>query len=213
MRKYRLITIHPDGLLLCLALVTVVSQTRGQTTAPVTEKSKDPAPFTTRERIRFYEETTFTPFAAAGPITGAALTQWVTGNPPQWCQGFSGYGRRLLSGYSRQLIGNTTALGVAFAFREDPRHYPTGQHGVWKRGLYAAREAVVSHSASGGLMPAYSRLIGAYAAGFASNTWYPKPDANVAGALYRGSTAIASDVVWQEIKEFWPDVSRKLRAR
>ena len=181
------------------------------TTAPVTDKSKRPARFTIKDRLRFYRETTFSPFALAGPVAGAAVTQWTTGNPPQWGQGFPGYGRRLLSGYSRQVISNSIGLGVAFAANEDPRRRPTGENGVWKRGLYAARGAFVSHTVSGSLMPAYSRIIGSYAAGFVSNAWYPAPYSNVHSALYRGSTALASDIVWQEFKEFWPDVRRKLR--
>ncbi|HEV3279844.1 MAG TPA: hypothetical protein VG860_23860 [Terriglobia bacterium] len=186
---------------------------RDPTAAPVTEDSKKVPPFTIKDRLRFYEQTTFVPFAFTGPLAGAAVTQWTTVNPPEWGPGPAGYGRRVLSGYSRQVIANTIGLGVAFAAHEDPRHYPTGQHGVWKRGLYAAREAVVSRSSSGGLMPAYSRLVGVYTAGFVSNAWYPARYSNTHDALWRGSTALASDIVWQEFKEFWPDVRRKLRPR
>ena len=181
--------------------------------APVNAKSQKPAKFTVRDRLRFYQQTTFSPFALVGPLTGAAATQWVTGKPPQWGQGFPGYGRRVLSGYGRQVIANTVALGVAFALREDPRHYPTGRHGVWIRALYAARQVVVSHNTSGRLTPAYFRIVGAYTAGFVSNAWYPAPASNVDSALYRGSTALFSDVVWQEFKEFWPDIRRRLHRR
>jgi hypothetical protein len=180
------------------------------TVAPVTDKSNVPAPFTMHERFRFYETTTFSPFAALGPLTGSALSQWITGNPPEWGQGFPGYGRRLLSGYSRQIIANSIGFGVALAAREDPRHYPTGEYGFWKRGLFAARDSFVSHNSSGGFMPAYSRIIGVYSAGFISNAWYPAPYSNVHSALFRGSTALASNIVWQEVKEFWPDIRRKI---
>ena len=180
------------------------------TTAPVTDKSNQPSRFTFRDRLRFYQQTTFSPFALTGPIAGAAVTQWGTGNPPEWGQGFPGYGRRLVSGYGRQVISNSIGFGVALAAREDPRHYPTGEHAIWKRALFAARQSVLSHIPSGRLMPAYSRIIGDYSAGFISNVWYPRPYANVHSALYRGSTALASDIVWQEFKEFWPDVHRKL---
>lgn len=181
------------------------------TKAPVTDKSNNASRFTLRDRVRFYQQTTFSPFALTGPVVGAAMTQWITGNPPEWGQGFPGCGRRLLSGYSRQVISNTIGFGVALAAREDPRHYPTGEHGIWRRGLFAARQAVLSHNSSGGLMPAYSRIIGNYSAAFISNAWYPRPYANVHSALYRGSTALASDIIWQEFKEFWPDVRHKLR--
>ena len=177
--------------------------------APVTDKSDMPARFTSKDRLRFYWHSTFTPFAYVGPVAGSALTQWTTGNPPEWGQGFEGYGRRLLSGSGRQAIANTIGLGVSAIAHEDPRHYPTGEHGVWRRGLFAARQAFVSHNPSGGLMPAYSRIIGAYGASFVSNAWYPPASSNVHGALYRGSTALASDIIWQEFKEFWPDARRK----
>jgi len=183
------------------------------TIAPVTEKSNRIPRFTTLDRLRFYRESTFSPTSLLGPIAGAALTQWVTGSPPEWGQGFPGYGRRVLSGYSRQIIANSVALGVAFAASEDPRHYPTGAQGVWKRGLQAARQAVISHNTEGGLMPAYSRIIGVYVAGLASNAWYPDRYSNFHSALYRGSTALASGIVWEEFKEFWPDARRKLKGR
>ncbi len=179
--------------------------------APVTDKSNRPAAYTWHERIRFYECTTFSLPALFGPVAGSAYTQLITGNPPEWGEGFGGYGRRLLSGYSRQVISNSIGFGVALADGEDPRHYPTGEAGVWKRALFAARESFVSHNASGGLMPAYSRIIGAYGAGFASNAWYPRQYSNTQSALYRGSTSLASNIVWQELKEFWPDVQHKFR--
>jgi hypothetical protein len=184
------------------------------TEAPVTDNSKKVPRFTAEDRFRFYEQTTFAPFAFTGPLLGAAVTQWTTRNPPEWGQGFPGYGRRVLSGYSRQVIANTVGLGVAFVAHEDPRHYPTGVHSIRKRGLYAAREAFVSrNSTTGHLMPAYSRIAGVYAAGFVSDAWYPTPYSNVHSALYRGCTAIVSDIVWQEFKEFWPDVRRKIYHR
>jgi len=183
------------------------------TEAPVTQTSKKIPPFTTKQKYRFYWQTTYTPFALTGPVLGAAVTQWTTRNPPEWGQGSPGYGRRVLSGYSRQVIANTIGLGVMSADGEDPRHYPTGKSGIWKRGLYAARETFISRRVSGGEMPDYSRIVGAYAAGFASNAWYPARYSNTKDALYRGSTALASDIIWQEFKEFWPDIRHKLRGR
>jgi hypothetical protein len=135
------------------------------------------------------------------------------GHPPKWGQGFPGYGRRLLSGYSRQVIANTVALGVALADGEDPRHYPTGRHDVWQRGLYSARQTFVSRRVTGGEMPDYSRIIGAYSAAFVANAWCPAPRSDTKHALWRGSTALASNMVWQLFREFWPDARRKLAKR
>ncbi|MGH7869773.1 MAG: hypothetical protein ACREP9_19615, partial [Candidatus Dormibacteraceae bacterium] len=87
------------------------------------------------------------------------------------------------------------------------------QHGIWKRGLYAARETFVSQRVSGGEMPDYSRIMGVYSAAFVANAWYPRRESNIKDALYRGSTALASNLVWQLFEEFWPDVHRRLLER
>jgi hypothetical protein len=58
-------------------------------------------------------------------------------------------------------------------------------------------------------MPFFSRIAGSYAAGFIANAWYPASSADTAHALYRGSTAMASSIVYTELEEFWPDL-RKL---
>src|SRR5215472_6650066 len=50
------------------------------TEAPVTQTSKTIPPFTTKQKFRFYLQTTFTPFALTGPFLGAAVTQWTTRN-------------------------------------------------------------------------------------------------------------------------------------
>ena len=121
------------------------SPTSDSTEAPVISNSEEVPRFTVDDRLRFYEQTTFAPFAFTGPVLGAALTRWVTGNPPEWEQGFRGYGR-LLAGYSPQVIANSVGLAVGLAVHEDSRHYATGRHGIWKRGLCAARETFVSRA-------------------------------------------------------------------
>jgi hypothetical protein len=183
------------------------------TTAPAPSSSSGTPAFTTSQKFRFFAQSAFGPLSLAGPAAGAMITQLLTGNPPEWGLGPPGYGRRLLSGYSRQVIANTVGLGIMFADGEDPRHYPTGKHGIWKRGLYAARQTFISRKVSGGEIPDFYRIGGAYVAGFVSNAWYPAPYSNTKDALYRGSTALASDIIWQEFKEFWPDVHRKLLRR
>jgi hypothetical protein len=62
-------------------------------------------------------------------------------------------------------------------------------------------------------MPAYSRIVGAYTAAFVANSWYPARESNARYALYRGSTALASNIVWQLFREFWPDVQHQLQHR
>jgi hypothetical protein len=165
------------------------------------------------DRVGFYARNTYGPTSFLGPAVGAALTQWVTGNPREWGQGFGGYGRRLASGYSRNVIANSIALPIAAFDHEDPRYFPSNRRGIWPRAQYALVHAFVVRNEAGREMPAYSRIIGAYGAGFASNTWYPRSSADTKHALYRGSTALASSMAYTVLLEFWPDAMRLMHLR
>jgi hypothetical protein len=179
------------------------------TTTPPTSQ----APITFRERFEHYLKDTYGPVSLIGPGAGAALTQWITHNPRQWGQGFDGYGRRVASGYGRNVISNTVALPIAYLDREDPRYYPSKRSGIWPRARYALVHTFVARKTTGGEMLGFSRIAGTYAAAFAANAWYPASSADTAHALYRGSTAMASGIVYNELREFWPDLKRILLRR
>jgi len=57
-------------------------------------------------------------------------------------------------------------------------------------------------------MPAYSRIVGAYGAGFIAKVWVPKSQDNTGYALERGSTALLSSVAWNVLEEFVPDIRK-----
>jgi hypothetical protein len=166
-----------------------------------------------REHFDLYVDDTYTPASLLGPVVGAALTQWTTHNPRQWGQGFDGYGRRVASGYGRKVIANTVAFPIAYLDHEDPRYYPSTRKGIWPRARYALIHTFVTRKTTGGEMPFFSRIAGTYAAAFAANAWYPASSADTGHALYRGSTAMASSIVYNELREFWPDLRKILLRR
>lgn len=55
-------------------------------------------------------------------------------------------------------------------------------------------------------MPAFSRFVGVYSAGFIANAWEPRSQNDTGHALERGSTALLSSVGWHVFEEFWPDI-------
>jgi hypothetical protein len=168
---------------------------------------------TPEERWRIYHESTFAPGSLVGPVVGAAMTEWVTGQPPEWGQGLKGYGRRLASGYARKAISNSIAFSVAFADGEDPRAMRSGRSGIWPRAQFAIVQTFVSRTESGARVPAFSRFAGTYGAAFISNAWYPDRRANTGQALYRGSTALGWSVASQVFYEFLPDLKKLLHMR
>lgn len=126
--------------------------------------------------------------------------------PPEWGQGADAYGIRFASGFGRSVISRTIAFGVAAVDREDPRFVPSNESGIWRRTRHAIVGTFVSRTPTGGSMPAFSRFVGVYSAGFIANAWEPRSQNDTGHALERGSTALLSSVGWHVFEEFWPDI-------
>ena len=62
------------------------------------------------ERLKIYEHSFTNPESMFGPLMGAGISQ-LRDTPPEWGQGAIGYGRRVASGYARNVIGRTIAPG------------------------------------------------------------------------------------------------------
>jgi hypothetical protein len=161
------------------------------------------------ERVKIYEHSLVSPEGLIGPVLGASIGQ-ADNTPHEWGQGAAGFGTRLGSAYGRSIIARTIALGVATVDREDSRFVPSGESGVWHRTRHAIVGTFVSRTESGGRMPAISRFLGVYGAGFIANAWEPPSQDHSAQALERGSTALLSSVGWHVFEEFWPDIRHTL---
>jgi hypothetical protein len=168
------------------------------TTAAVTPES-----LTFSERLDIYARSFISPETYIGPALGAGIGQWED-SPHEWGEGAEGYGLRYGSGFGRSVISRTIALGVATADGEDDRYFRSNESGVWKRARHAIAATFVSRTSSGGAMPAYSRFVGAYSAGFIANAWEPRSENNIQDAALRGTTSLLSSIGWHMFKEFWP---------
>jgi hypothetical protein len=155
------------------------------------------------DRFGIYREAIIRPYSLFGPAMGAGIGQWED-EPPAWGQGAAGYGRRIASGMSRQLISETIRFGFAAVDGEDPRYHRSQESGVWKRAQHAIVETFTSETANGNRIPAYSRFAGTYGAAFISNAWYPDNRATAGWALRRGSTALGSSIGFHLFEEFAP---------
>jgi hypothetical protein len=146
----------------------------------------------------------------AGAIAGLGQ---LSNDNPSFGQGMAGYGRRLGTSYADQAIGNMMTEAVFPAFlREDPRYFRRGYGSVWSRTYYAATRIFVTRTDSGGKRFNFSELLGNATATAISNSYYP--DNRTASAnLEKLGQQMAVDAISQVLKEFWPDVKRKLFER
>ncbi len=205
------------GLLIASMNIAVVAQQNGKredgasATASASSlpssRTEEPVspnePLTFKERFTDYRQSTFYPTALIFPALTAGFSQ-LRDYPTEWRQGGQGYGKRLLSSYGNLVVGNTISFSVAALDREDLRYvrstYP--KKAILRRAGYAIGHTFVSPLEGSGRTFAWSRLAGAYGAGFVSNTWYPAGHSTVHNAVYLGSFNLATDVGFNLLREF-----------
>lgn len=164
------------------------------------------------DRLRIYGHVVFSPPTAIGPALGAAVSQW-RDEPPEWRQGANGYGKRFASGYGRNLISDTISFGIAAADGEDPRYFPSQDTKIWARTRHAIVSTFISRRQNNSRGPAFANLAGIYGAAFIADAWYPNSRVTVPYALERGSTALASNVAYHVLLEFWPQIRKVLHLK
>ncbi len=164
------------------------------------------------ERLRFHARGIAGPGALLAAAAGAGLGQW-RDEPPEWGQGWAGYGRRVGNLVATSAINQAISFGAGAALQEDLRHLPSGKRGLWPRAWSAVRSTFLVSKADGGQSVAYSRLMGAYGAGFVSSAWHPERKSNPGEALLRGTIVLGGGVGSNVFREFWPDIRRKLSGK
>jgi hypothetical protein len=145
----------------------------------------------------------------------AAIAGWgqLTNENPSFGQGMAGYGRRVGTSYADQAIGNMMSEAIFPSFlHEDPRYFRRGTGSKWSRTFYAASRVFVTRTDAGNWRFNYSEVLGNATAVAISNSYYPD-NRNVAENVEKLGQQIAIDAASQVLKEFWPDLKRKLFQR
>jgi len=139
----------------------------------------------------------------------AGLGQLTNQNRPLG-QGLEGYGNRIVRNYADQVMGNLLVEGaMPVLLHEDPRYFRRGQGSFWIRFEYATSRVFVTRTDSGATGFNYSELVGNSLAVGISNAYYPG-SRNLGGNFQKFTLQFATDAVSNVLKEFWPDVKRKL---
>ena len=129
---------------------------------------------------------------------------------PSLGQGLAGYGNRFVRGYADQILGNVLVEGaMPILSREDPRYFRRGQGTFWSRVGYATSRIIVTRTDRGNAEFNYSEVFGNSIAVGISNEYYPG-NRNLSDNVQKFTFQLATDAVSNVLKEFWPDVKRKM---
>jgi hypothetical protein len=125
-------------------------------------------------------------------------------------QGVGGYAHYLGTAYADFVIGNYMTEAIyPTVLHQDPRYFRRGKGSGIRRLGYACSQIFVTHGDSGKMQPNYSELLGNSTAVAISMSYYPE-NRDVGDAVTKLGSQLAVDMASNVLKEFWPDLSRKL---
>lgn len=142
---------------------------------------------------------------AYGTLEGAAfagLAQWEN-SPPQWGNGWSGYGKRLASNLGEFYIQEGITEGLAAALNRPLDYARCTCRDAGQRVGWALRGAITDPMPDGTHPLAIPRIVGAYAGSFAQASWMPPNGSNrTRVALLNGTESLAIGALINLYHEF-----------
>ena len=139
----------------------------------------------------------------------AGISQLENQNP-SFGQGAKGYFKRYAGAYADQMIGNMMTEGIVPSLlHEDPRYFRRGVGGKFQRTYYALTRIFVVRTDGGRNRLNTSELLGNSIAVAISNAYYPE-SRNAPDNLQKLALQCGTDALSNVLKEFWPDIKRRL---
>ena len=170
---------------------------------PQTVKEK----FMTATQDSFDYSSVFIPLALAGYGLG-------TDSYPELGHGAGAYGQYLWRAAVDQTVENyMVEFVVPTIARQDNRYYTLGSGGFFKRTGYALSRAVITRSDAGNEVFNVSEVGGAAASAGIATTYYPSRERSVGTFATAWSVDVGIDAASFVVKEFWPDINKKLFER
>jgi len=173
------------------------------------DASQEGTVLTARQKLNIASKDSFDyPLVAlAGALAGLGQ---LTDQQPSFGQGLKGFGHRLATNYADQAMGNMFTEGLfPVLLHEDPRYFRRGTGSVMSRVGYALTRVLVTHTDAGGSRFNCSEWLGNAGAVAISNVYYPQ-NRTLADNGTKLLMQVGTDAVSQVLKEFWPDIKRKM---
>lgn len=150
---------------------------------------------------------------------------------PGYGQGAEGYGKRFGAAFADGTIENYfTGAILPSLLRQDPRYFQSGHGTFWHRTWYAMSRNLITRTDAGGEQFNYSEVVGgALSAAISTYSYHPKSelistttpgrlkfipsDRTLTNTAKVWATQYGYDTLTLVVKEFWPDIRRKLNRK
>jgi hypothetical protein len=177
----------------------------------LTVETKNVPPLTVGQKFKVVARGSFDYIQIPWYAALAGISQ-AENSEPGYGQGAEGYGKRVAAYFADGTIENFfTGAIVPSILRQDPRFYQSGKGGFAHRTEYAVSRIFVTRSDSGKTQFNFSEIFGsAIAAGISTYSYHPQADRTVPNTFSVWGTQVGYDSITYVVKEFWPDIRRKL---
>jgi hypothetical protein len=183
-------------------------------------------PLTAKQKFAVVARGTFDPVQIPWWGLLSAINQ-ADNAEPAYGQGWAAYGKRYATTAADGIIENfMTAAVFPSLLHQDPRYFQSGKGGFGRRTGYAVSRIFVTRTDSGHSQFNYSEIVGAAtAAAISTYSYHPRStylstptnphlfipsDRTLRNTANVWGTQVGLDTATIVIKEFWPDVHRKL---
>lgn len=172
----------------------------------------DYEPLSPREKFKVASQDAFDRGTVGLAAVFGGLNQ-LTNSNRAFGQGGLGFGQYFGAAYGDLVIGDYMTEGVfPSLLHQDPRYFRRGTGSGWSRLGYACGQIFWTHRDSGGTQFNYSEVVGNSVAVAISNAYYVN-NRNVADGVSKLSSQLGVNMASNVLKEFWPEVQRKLKRK
>jgi hypothetical protein len=178
------------------------------------ENSAHVPPLTAEQKFKVVARSSFDPVQVVwyGFLSGISQAE---NSEPGFGQGVEGYGKRYGAAFADGTIENfMTSAVLASVFRQDPRFFQEANGGFVHRAGYAVSRIVITRGDSGRQQFNFSEVLGsAMAASISTYSYHPRTDRTIENTAGVWGSMVSYDTLTIVIKEFWPDIRRKLHKK
>lgn len=163
------------------------------------------------EKVHLFAQDSLEPVTFIGAAFDSGLAQARDGDPIVG-QGVAGYAKRYGAALTDSVFRDffhTYLFPVMF--RQDPRYYRRLEGSITARCGHALSHVIVAEGDSGRKMFNFSEWLGTTSSMLLSNTYHPGNSRGIGAASQRVGLSIAGDMGFDVLREFWPEIVRKLK--
>lgn len=188
-------------------------------------------PLTAGQKFKVVAKSTFDPIQLVWYAALSGVSQ-AENSEPGYGQGWLGYGKRY-GAYAADGTIENFMVGAVFPsmLHQDPRYFQSGKGSFFHRTGYAVSRAFITRSDSGHRQFNYSEVFGsAFASAISTYSYHPRrtfdrfviqngqmvpeyyaSDRTLKNTASVWGSQVGYDTITFVVKEFWPDIRRKLK--